>query len=61
MLMDREDLAAWLGRPTTTIRARCSPVAYDLATGRALYDAEACQERLAGLARRAPPPPPKHR
>ena len=52
MLMDREDLAAWLGRPTTTIRARCSPVAYDLATGRALYDAEACREKLIQVVRR---------
>ena len=52
VLMDREDLAVWLDRPATTIRARCVPVAYDAATGRALYDAEACRGRLAELARR---------
>ena len=52
VLMDREDLAAWLGRPVATIRARCTPVAYDPATGRALYDAEACQAQLADITRR---------
>lgn len=52
VLMDREDLAAWLRRPIATIRARCTPVTYDRATGRALYDAEACQELLAGVSKR---------
>ena len=50
--MDREDLAAWLGRPATTIRARCTPAGYDRATGRALYDAEACRQQLAQVGRR---------
>ena len=53
VLMDREDLAAWLDRPAATIRTRCTPVTYDNPTGRALYDAEACREVLAGLARRS--------
>jgi hypothetical protein len=52
VLMDREDLSAWLGRPVATIRARCTPVTYDRATNRALYDDEACREQLADLTRR---------
>lgn len=52
VLMDREDLAAWLRRPVATIRAHCQPVAYDRATGRALYDAEQCQESLSRVGRR---------
>jgi hypothetical protein len=52
VLMDRDDLAAWLGRSSATIRALCQPVTYDEATGRALYDAEACQARLADVAKR---------
>jgi len=52
VLMDREDLAAWLDRPTTTIRAHCTPVAYDPTTRRALYDAEACREQLVHVMRR---------
>lgn len=47
VLMDREDLAALLALSAATIRARCRPVARDAVTGRALYDAEACQEQLA--------------
>jgi hypothetical protein len=52
VLMDREDLAVWLRRPVATIRAHCQPVAYDRATGRALYDAEKCQESLSRVGRR---------
>lgn len=52
LLMDREDLARWLGRPVATIRAHCKPVRYDYATGRALYDADACQEQLANVPKR---------
>lgn len=39
-LADREALAQLLDRPASTIRARCKPVAYDIATRRALYDAD---------------------
>ena len=49
MLMDRADLAAWLGLSAATIRARCKPAAYDDVTGRALYDAEKCQAQLADV------------
>jgi len=52
VLMDREDLSAWLDRPTATIRAHCKPVTYDPPTNRALYDAEACREQLADVERR---------
>ncbi len=52
VLMDREDLAAWLKRSVATIRAKCKPVGVDPATRRALYDAEACQTQLADVAKR---------
>lgn len=52
VLMDRDDLASWLDRPAATIRALCQPIAYDRITRRALYDAEACQQRLANVPRR---------
>lgn len=52
VLMDLEDLAAWLKRPSATIRAHCKPVARDRPTRRVLYDADACQELLADVPRR---------
>jgi hypothetical protein len=53
LLMDREDLSAWTGRPVPTIRARCQPTACDIRTRRALYDAEGCQEALSHIKGRA--------
>lgn len=47
VLLDREALAQWTKRSVNTIRARCRPVDYDGADGRALYDAEACVQVLA--------------
>jgi hypothetical protein len=52
ILMDREDLSGWLRRPAATIRAKCRPVAMDVRTRRALYDAEVCQARLERIKRR---------
>jgi hypothetical protein len=47
-LADREALSAWLsGRSPRTIRARCRPVACDLATRRVLYDVDAVQQIMA--------------
>ena len=47
-LADREALARLLDRPASTIRARCEPVAYDLATRRALYDTEQVTKIMSG-------------
>jgi hypothetical protein len=52
ILMDREDLAGWLRRPAATIRAKCRPIASDVRTRRALYNAETCQARLERTKRR---------
>ena len=52
ILMDREDLSGWLHRPAATIRAKCRPIAMDIKTRRALYNAEACQARLERIKRR---------
>lgn len=52
LLMDREDLSSWLQRPVATIRARCKPVACDVATKRPLYDADACLEELKTVKKR---------
>lgn len=52
LLMDREDLAAYTGCSTATIRARCEPARRDYATGRALYNADACKDQLADVPKR---------
>ena len=51
-LADREALAQLLDRPASTIRARCTPVAYDIATRRALYDADEVAETMKSRQRR---------
>jgi hypothetical protein len=51
-LADREALAGILDRPASTIRARCTPVAYDLETRRALYDADEVTKIMDGRQRR---------
>lgn len=50
--MDREALSQWLQRPATTIRARCTPIAHDTDSRRALYDSEQVAETMAGRQRR---------
>jgi hypothetical protein len=51
-LADREALAALLDRPASTIRARCEPIASDIKTRRALYDAEAVTAAMSTRRRR---------
>jgi hypothetical protein len=51
-LADREALSRWLDRPTSTIRARCEPVASDVESRRALYDAEQVIATMDGRQRR---------
>lgn len=51
-LADREALQQLLERPESTIRARCTPIAYDQATRRALYDYDDAAATLQQLQRR---------
>lgn len=50
-LADREALSHTLKRPASTIRARCTPVAHDITTRRALYDAEEVAATMASRRR----------
>lgn len=52
-LADREALSALLDRPTSTIRARCEPIASDIRTRRALYDAAAVEAAMSNRRRRS--------
>lgn len=52
ILADREFLARHLDRPAATIRARCTPIAYDTQTRRALYDAQQVIETMNSRQRR---------
>jgi hypothetical protein len=54
-LADREALTALLDRPASTIRARCEPVASDIETRRALYDAAAVEAAMSHRRRRVQP------
>lgn len=51
-LADREALSQLLDRPASTIRARCEPIAYDLETRRALYDADEVTKIMSDRQRR---------
>lgn len=53
-LADREALSMLLDRPASTIRARCEPVASDIKTRRALYDAAAVEAAMSNRRRRRP-------
>lgn len=55
ILADREALGQLLERPVSTIRARCTPVAHDTETRRALYDTEQVTEAIQGRQRRHHP------
>lgn len=55
-LMDCEALAVQLGRPVSTIRARCESIASDCVTRRLLFDAERAAETLAGIKSRVSRP-----
>lgn len=52
ILADREALEQLLERPASTIRARCTPVAHDTETRRALYDTEQVAEVMKDRQRR---------
>jgi len=51
-LADREALSQLLDRPAATIRARCETIASDIATRRALYDADAVEALMRDRGRR---------
>jgi len=55
-LMDCEALAVQLGRPVSTIRARCECIASDRATRRLLFDADSAAETLAAIKSRVSRP-----